>query len=567
MFSPLSSLKSEIDPTTSLFSLKSPFSPDVHKIKQSLFKKEPSKQLCISQGDKLLIKLHGDVLLQDDFPETFNYFESNSNFLSLPEDFPAETLDILINFFYIREVAPITISKTFSLLALAIFLKVHSLIKEIRGFFLGNKNENEVLQIFKNSLGSFFLFQNSSNPQNLEVIQQIICHSMTFLLKNNKTEEIMKAFNHNYFTRLQKTQIIEKTFNFFVEIFKNSSSSNETLMEFLLLYKNSLIEYFESHDENFQKDKFYQKFIEKNLDLSNLNIKIIRNYLEKLEIEGSLETKDFMINSMSENIIVCRQEIQGLKDEVSILKLEIEKKQKINGVLLKKISKVKKIQAKKYRKERKNFEERMRLFEEKLKKEGESRQKLEESSKTVFNEVSKYTFASESVQKGNFLLANSDTTAEKTTKGDSGIRCNENPLMRFSDQKTFSIKINKTKKADIMFGFCVKTADNFAKSGYYTSKLSFMLYLLDGFFWCRNKPIEKYTLVNIKQAAISNQIFSASLDVKLKILKFYLNKKLLGEPIEIDLDQEEAGMMCPCVDLGDEGDKVSLVLQDESELN
>ena len=134
--------------------------------------------------------------------------------------------------------------------------------------------------------------------------------------------------------------------------------------------------------------------------------------------------------------------------------------------------------------------------------------------------------------------------------------------MKSLNKKTFSIKIEKTtENAHIYFGFCAKTADNSANIGYYTTQFSFMLYLRNGSFYSRSLKLN-YIETDLKQPALNQEIFSVSLDLKSKTLKFYLNGKLIGNPQEIDLKPEEEELMCPCVDLVEEGDRVSLVFQE-----
>ena len=62
--------------------------------------------------------------------------------------------------------------------------------------------------------------------------------------------------------------------------------------------------------------------------------------------------------------------------------------------------------------------------------------------------------------------------------------------------------------------------------------------------------------------AKNKQIFSASLDINKKTVRFYLDGKPLSDAKEIDLKPEEAELMCPCVDLGYKGEIVSLVVQE-----
>ena len=166
-------------------------------------------------------------------------FESNNQIVSLPDDLDVECLEVLINFFYLMEISPpLPLTKTFQLLNLAVFFKAESLIKEIQVFLLQNSKTKELESeiIFSNSLNSFLLFQNSGS-QTLEIFQKLLSESMSYLLKNNKNKKILNNFNVDYFEKLENSQLVEKSFNFFVEIFKTSSNScsNETLMEFFTL--------------------------------------------------------------------------------------------------------------------------------------------------------------------------------------------------------------------------------------------------------------------------------------------------------------------------------------------
>ena len=63
----------------------------------------------------LLKKLHGNVL-EEGFPETLALFESNNLIISIPDKFDVEILEVLVKYFYFREISPaLSISKTFQL--------------------------------------------------------------------------------------------------------------------------------------------------------------------------------------------------------------------------------------------------------------------------------------------------------------------------------------------------------------------------------------------------------------------------------------------------------------------
>ena len=156
-----------------IFSIKSPFSQEIYTKCESLFKSK-WKQLSIQQGEKLLLKLHPEVL-EEDFPETLGMFDSNNHLVSLPEDLNTQNIEFLVKFLYLREISPpISIVQTFELLNLAVFFKVHNLIQEIQDFLVLNLNsiDSEPQQILKNSLNAFLIFQNNCSGRNIESILQ-----------------------------------------------------------------------------------------------------------------------------------------------------------------------------------------------------------------------------------------------------------------------------------------------------------------------------------------------------------------------------------------------------------
>lgn len=529
----------------SVFSKESPFPPETYHKLEALFKSNKWKHLSIQKGGKILIKLHEDVL-EEGFPETLVIFESNNQVVSLPEGLDAENLELLVKYFYLREVSPtISIGQSVNLLNLAVFFKVHSLTKEIQEFLLGNADKNEnALEILKNSLESYLFFNSIVNSEfPLEGIHQILLKSMEFLLKNNQTEEILKCFNSNFFKKMENTQIIEKSFNFFLETFKQLGFSNETLLEFLILYKDKLIAYFTTEDKNFNKEEYYKRFLVQNLDLEAFDLDNIQNYLEKLDIEGN----NLVFRAMSKKITICKSEMKEMTEKMSILEKKIRD---FEGETKKSEEKIKL-----------NFEGKLLILEEKLLKIKEEEAKIQKSNS--FFEYSKYTFIPPN--NGALSLSNSDTTVEKISRNGyyDGIQCEIGSMIRSSAKLLFSIKIEKTYIADIVYGFCIKNHDSIPDQGYHCSKYSFMLHLVTGSFFYRSSSIkdfiQKELLIGPAQV---NQIFSASFDFKLKTISFYLNGILLGCPLQTYLNKEDAELMCPCVDLYHEGDKVSLVIQE-----
>jgi len=499
---------------TTFFSVKTPYTPEVYQVKDSFYKNNKWKLLLILQKDKVITKLHGDILEEECFKDTLDLFESNTNQLSIPEDFDPHPIETVVKYFYLKEIPLTTLQNLFLLLKLAYFLKVKPLFIQIQEYLLVQINTiSKTLDIFKGSLEFSINFQ-EKEP---DFIRKILIESIVFLMKNNKNEEILKNFNAKYFQKLNNTNV-EQTFEFFLSILKENKASNEILMEFLFLYRKSLMSYFIGQNANFNKQKYYQTFIEKYVDLSNLDMKNIAEYIRKLEVDENFEMKDLMISAMRDNIANNKKRINELENKIRILE---------ENVL------------------------------QKLKKEEEERLILK---KAVYL-LDEYKFCPESIKNNCFALSNSNTTVEKTISDSwAGIRCNERTLLRSLNKKIFSIKIEKTKYSNILIGFCVKTADN-SNCGYHQTTSSFMLSLAGGYIRSRSSLSDYLNKNNNNkyQPAQINQIYTTILDIKESQMAFMKDGILMGEPKKIDLKLEEIDLLCPCVDLSGQGDKVTLV--------
>ena len=352
-------------------------------------------------------------------------------------------------------------------------------------------------------------------------------------------------------------------------------------MELLVLYKDKLIEYFKTDNQNFDMEDYFKRFIEKNLDLSDLDMEKINFYLEKLEIEGNIETKDLMIKVLSHNMVIFKSEIKKLKVEVVSLKRDIqelmnktENNQKNFGNKSPELERELIDMPKSIEECIESIDYESNLDEQIAKKTGNLEENLnfiEDNPKKAikeeyeFSKYVTYRFSSETIKENALKLSNFNMTVErKKVNGwiGSGIRCNDTSAAPFLDKQTFSIKIHKiTKSASILFGFCAKSADKDAMKGYCGTDSSFMLHLSTGCFYSRSF-CQKFLLGDLKKHVFKNQIFSACLDVKMGTITFFLNGKRLESAIEIKLKPEEMGQMCPCVDLASKGDKVSLVFQE-----
>jgi len=564
------------------FSIKTPYTQELYKAKETSYQNNKWKHLSIFQNDKVIAKLHGEVLEDDGFKDTLDLFETNTQ-LSIPEDLNPFPIEILAKYFYLKEIPPIMLQDLFPLFQLAFFLKVNPLIIQIQEYLLNQIHTPEkTIEIFRGCIEFILCFPD----KNIEFIREIFKESMVFLMNNNKSDDILKNFNVKFFQKIANS-IVEQTFEFFIGILKGNNASNEILMEFLLLFRKSLISYFIGQNANFNKEKYYQRFIEKYLDLANVDMKNIADYLTKLEVDGNFEIKDLMISAMSDNIADNKRKINELENKFNESQTMIKDlNQKIQDFEQKTEKKLQDFEGKnknkwksfeeKHQNEMKNFniamrnheeekkislDERFRIFEEnlinKLKNEEEERQKVDNLVKKILiYGLDEYRFCSDGISNKCFLISNSNTTVEKIShhKNWDEIRCNERVCLKSLDKRIFSIKIeNLTNFPHILIGFCMKTAEN---SNQFSS---FMLSLCYGQFCSRSTCSDYLNLNNNFQPASVNQIYTTILDVKQKSMTFLLNGKVLGYPRNIDVKPEEIDLLCPCVDIWNHGDKMSLV--------
>ena len=109
------------------------------------------------------------------------------------------------------------------------------------------------------------------------------------------------------------------------------------------------------------------------------------------------------------------------------------------------------------------------------------------------------------------------------------------------------------------FGFCFNNAEN-SENYYRDTPSSFMIFLNNNdsksYFYSRS---QKSDYLNNPPYLSTYQIYTTILDIKKKKMEFLLNGKSLGPLKTISFKEEDMEFLCPCVDLGYDGDKVTLV--------
>jgi len=228
------------------FSIKTPFSQDVYKRNESILENNKWKLLSIKHGQNGLFKLHGTFLEDADFKETLALFQSNE--VSIPEDLDPNPIETMVTYFYLKDIPPTPLSEFFPLMQIAYFFKVQPLINKMKEFLLSQINTpNQALVIFKGSIKFLLIF-----PE-IEFISQTLKESLAFLIKYDKSADILKSFDADFFNKV-KNNLVEQTLEFFIGLFRENKASNKLMIEFLLLYRKTLVRYFIGQNGNFNKE-------------------------------------------------------------------------------------------------------------------------------------------------------------------------------------------------------------------------------------------------------------------------------------------------------------------------
>jgi len=523
--------------------------------------------------------------------------------LKIPEVFDTGSIEVLVKYFYFKEINPIPLKDLFPLFHIAFFMKIEPIVTKIIDFLKENiNNADKTTVICKGAFEFAYFFKEEGK----KLIEPIIHDCFEFLLKKSHYQEFLKLFDERFFEN--NNEKIEEIFYFLLNLMKVSKVSNEIIIKFVELFKGSLLKKLMNIDANFNIKGFFRKIFQEFLVLIEINLKDVEDFMNKLNIKENHEMKEFMWGVLSQKItnlekenLILKKELQESRENEKILnekikefneeinrnfkefkeeinRNKIDNEMKISKNTIDNEGKMKKITIDnierinkstidnegKINKITKDNEEKIKNLQTKLENRFNFEKKilqdtflaLIEGNVKKFEEFIPigYSFCPEN-NNGCYTLSNNDKTLQRTS-GDNvawrGFRCENH--MNFSDKLIFSIKIEKiTYNSCIMIGFCVKTAEN--SSGFHQTSSSFMLNLSDGNLYKRSS----------KSAYISNlkgktsEIYTSILDVKLKSLEFLLNGESLGEPKGIDLKNKEILLLCPCVDLHNIGDKITII--------
>ena len=252
------------------------------------------------------------------------------------------------------------------------------------------------------------------------------------------------------------------------------------------------------------------------MDLTKITMKEIDGHLTEL---GVIDSKDFVIKALSENIAEIQKKFNKIEEENQDLKLMVT-----------------------------DFKKKI----EESRKRDEKFLEIKKTQKYQMQETSHigYSFFAEENSKEDFLFSDSNKYVKRIcSKGPGGLLCHS--IEKKSDKLIFTIKIVYTRRSNIIMGFCSNKGE---LQHCHINPCSLMLHLKNGSFYKRS---ESHSFITIK--ANRNEIYSAILDIELRTIEFRLNGLRLAAPIPIDLSDQEIDSMCPGIDIFDQGDAFRII--------
>ena len=276
------------------------------------------KPLSIKQNELVIAKIHGDIM--EDYKETLKMFDPSTNELNLPSHFTKESIDILIKFLYLKQIDSILLPEVFPLLKIAFHMRIDTVITEIAQYLRTQIDSNEnALLILRECLEIWVIFPDFSE----NIVTQILSDSLNFIVKNKEHENLITTLKNDEILHKMNCSQLEKTFNYFIGELRKIKAKNLIVTEFLLLFKEPLIQKFREIDSNFSIEKFYRKIIEQNFDVWELDVKNVEDFLIKAQIYEGFEMKEFLLTIMGLNIKENAKKIHEMREIIKNLEKRI----------------------------------------------------------------------------------------------------------------------------------------------------------------------------------------------------------------------------------------------------
>ena len=300
------------------FSLTTTLLPDVLEIRKSIYSNEKYKDILIIYENKLLKKFHS-LLFDDEELKHIEEILTSSNELIIPKQFPERFIDIIVNYFYFKEIQEIAIKEIFYFLEMVIFLKLNNLKEKIRIFFNEFLDKNdEKIGIF--CINMIFKYDYSEKSWRDWKIYQDNLKALLIFFQKSCYQEFLNIFKSDYF-EYDKLKIKE-IFLDVLQIMRSSHFKNQEIFQFLLIFKDKF--------KDFHFELSLCDIIEQCFDFSKLNLHELEKMAKSL---GILDINDLKFKLLDGRIQNNNELIELNSKENANFKFMIEKLINENEIL------------------------------------------------------------------------------------------------------------------------------------------------------------------------------------------------------------------------------------------
>ena len=283
---------------------------DSYALMERQIQKENSKAFIIIYKNESIAKLHSFIIEEEEFMEFYILFKNNQ--FVLPDRLNPALINVIINYFYFREVKELSIKLIFDLLDFAIFLNVNDLLKKIVNFLKYNLTDVKKAIFIRKNIFPFIFIQTSNEECNIKGVFE---ECEIFLLKNNYVDDYLSFYAQDYFFNANASMNLEEELLKKIEIMNDKKINGLNIIKLLLLFKDNLIKLKTKNEINFDFKVYAEKLIEKFVKLNEMDPQALNELLSKLE----LNTKDFKIKILNERISHFENEVVNLKQRYIII--------------------------------------------------------------------------------------------------------------------------------------------------------------------------------------------------------------------------------------------------------
>lgn len=274
---------------------------------------EKTKNISLIYKGNLFCELHSCVLEQDEFEDTLSLFSQNE--VIIPNNTNPEVINVLVNYFYYREIKNLKFSLIFDLLSLSIFFLLKTLIQKILDFLKSNIfNMNGAVFVARNIFPMIF-FETPNFECNFRVLFD---ECEKFLLKDNFLEEFFNIIKSDIFNCKIN---VEAEFVQHIKLLKECGVDDVHVFKLMNIFKEKLMIFKGEREKNFDCSKYFEQIIESHIDINKVDQKILNENMALL----NLNKKEFRTKILIEKISHQESEKNSLKEEIIKLKNEYSK--------------------------------------------------------------------------------------------------------------------------------------------------------------------------------------------------------------------------------------------------